>query len=282
MQKFVYYPFVYALEKQGGWTPMRRYVTLITHTVHGYLPFDRFAQAGHSRMPDHLSEGALEVLTSEWLTGINPFSQVFAPLVNPKNLAWGLNKFNELQFHPVRTVFDLKSQTSGHVSWNAIRLNEAKVFNPPICDTAKFVGYEWLTKRADCMEKRKSIRKTLHISDLARSLGVTRSASCQVAEVCENLGSVSPSCIASALGVHLRTLQRGLREEGTTAELIIQAVRLIRATALLKSQKSLTEVAHETGFYDLAHMDRSFRVSAGAPPSFLRKVALGAVEPELI
>jgi AraC-like DNA-binding protein len=272
--------FVYALEKQNGWTSMRRYASLIAHTVHGYLPFERYAQAGHDRMRDHLGEGTVENLIQEWLApDINPFSQVFRNIGNAKNLAWGLNTYNESNLHPVRSVFDIKVGIAGRISWNATRFNDAKVFNPQICDTAKFAGYERMTRRFGYELRRKTTRNFVRISELARHFALTQTATCHAAEVCENLGSVPIGVIAKALGVHQRTLQRSLRDEGTTAELIIQGVRLIRATALLWSQKSLTEVAHEAGFFDLAHMDRAFCISAGVPPSFLRKVAQGEIEP---
>ena len=236
-------------------------------------------------MRDGLGEGTIENLVCDWASiNINPFSQVARNVENPLNLAWGLNYFLGSSYSPfrTRTTFEIKSRGFGDISWNAARVQDPKLVYPHICDTAALASFDTLTKRIAYRAKAKRTPKTTQISELARYLGLTHTASCHVAQVCENLGPVSVGMIVKEVGCHQRSLQRKLREEGTTLEMIVQGSRLIRATALFRSGKSLTEIAHETGFFDLAHMDRAFHVSAGVSPGFLRRLAQGAIEPELI
>jgi AraC-like DNA-binding protein len=49
---------------------------------------------------------------------------------------------------------------------------------------------------------------------------------------------------------------------------------MVAATDRLWSAASLTEIAFEMGFSDLAHMTRAFRSSCGMAPSQLRRLAL--------
>jgi AraC-like DNA-binding protein len=71
------------------------------------------------------------------------------------------------------------------------------------------------------------------------------------------------------------TLSRGFREVfGVSPKLFRLEVRTRRAwRALLRSDRSLTAIAHEQGFADLAHMSRSVCEFTGFPPSQWRAAA---------
>jgi len=63
-----------------------------------------------------------------------------------------------------------------------------------------------------------------------------------------------------------------LKKEGTTAEGIRMATRILRAHQRFTGTESLTTIAHDVGFSDLAHMTRSFKASCGMTPTLLRQV----------
>ncbi|MGK5063963.1 helix-turn-helix domain-containing protein [Janthinobacterium sp. LB3P112] len=61
------------------------------------------------------------------------------------------------------------------------------------------------------------------------------------------------------MGCLQRTLERQLRESNITAEALRQASRLIRTLHRLSASDSLTMIACDKSFSDLAHMPRRFR-----------------------
>jgi AraC-like DNA-binding protein len=112
-------------------------------------------------------------------------------------------------------------------------------------------------------------------SEVARYLAVEHAAGAHAAAVFEHEGAIPIPQLARHLGCSQRTLERRLREEGLTAELLRSAVRLLRATERLRHGGSLTEVAVDEGFSDLAHMSRSFQASCGMSPTLLRRIFAG-------
>jgi len=107
---------------------------------------------------------------------------------------------------------------------------------------------------------------------VAAMLGLEGSAAAQLASLFEAQGFLPIGEAAKALGCQLRTLERHLKREGATAEGIRMAVRILRAHQRFMGPESLTTIAHEEGFSDLAHMTRSFRASCGMTPTLLRQV----------
>ncbi|NTX16093.1 helix-turn-helix transcriptional regulator [Myxococcus sp. CA051A] len=78
---------------------------------------------------------------------------------------------------------------------------------------------------------------------------------------------------ARRLTLSRRTLQRALRQEGTTFSEMLQRSRVDAAHALLgDSGLTLTDVAFCTGFSDQAHFSRTFRKYNDIPPSALREL----------
>jgi transcriptional regulator GlxA family with amidase domain len=111
-------------------------------------------------------------------------------------------------------------------------------------------------------------------SDQARILGAERTAIAQTVQVLEREPLLSAQALALALGCSLRTLQRQLAQEGTSAASVRRAVRLLRATEqVLWTERSLGAIAVDEGFSDLAHMARAFRTSCAVPPGLLRRMA---------
>ena len=82
--------------------------------------------------------------------------------------------------------------------------------------------------------------------------------------------------ISSILGMHDRTLQRRLREEGTSFEQLKDRVKRRRAEALLaREDVSLTDVAFMLGYSESATFSRKARDWFGVPPRDYRQRLIG-------
>lgn len=78
--------------------------------------------------------------------------------------------------------------------------------------------------------------------------------------------------LATMSGNSTRTLQRRLRERGTSMSLIVNQARLQRAATLLNEmpEMELAEVGFVCGYSDQAHFTRSFSGSVGTTPKAYR------------
>jgi AraC-like DNA-binding protein len=84
-------------------------------------------------------------------------------------------------------------------------------------------------------------------------------------------GEFTPEQTAGALGLHARTLQRRLREEGSTFEQIKDAARRDWAEQLLAQPSvSLTQIADMLGYADSSAFSRSCRRWFGEAPRVYR------------
>lgn len=80
---------------------------------------------------------------------------------------------------------------------------------------------------------------------------------------------------AARLTTSRRTLQRELASFGLTFRTLRQAVRLSIAGETMRAKTmTLTEIAQVAGFFDSAHLVRSWKQSCGLPPSLYRELAL--------
>eukprot|EP01037_Dinobryon_pediforme_P008559 gene8559-8651_t len=90
---------------------------------------------------------------------------------------------------------------------------------------------------------------------------------------------LSPDAIATGVGVSRRNLYRAFSELGHTPANWIWGLRTeqahLRLTAPDQRKKSLTELAFEVGFNDMAHFSRMYRGRYGCSPRQARLVALG-------
>jgi AraC-like DNA-binding protein len=73
------------------------------------------------------------------------------------------------------------------------------------------------------------------------------------------------------LRVSVRTLQRRLAEHGASFEQLLANVMLRHATALLRSPRTITEIAFDLGYSDSAHFTRAFARWSGMSPSAWRR-----------
>lgn len=86
---------------------------------------------------------------------------------------------------------------------------------------------------------------------------------------------LDPSAIAAAHFISVRHLHALFRDQGTTVSRVIRIRRLDRCyEALLDphvSDRSVSTIAHQHGFVELAHFSRIFRSHFGVSPSSLRR-----------
>lgn len=101
------------------------------------------------------------------------------------------------------------------------------------------------------------------LDDVAGSLGLEHTAVAQLAALFQAQGFMPIGEAARALDCHQRALERNLKKAGITAEAIRMAVRILRAHQRFSGAESLTNLAYDEGFADLAHISRSFKASCG-------------------
>jgi len=94
--------------------------------------------------------------------------------------------------------------------------------------------------------------------------------------IVENLpsGNVTVEQVAGMLGMNTRTLQRALKEEGTSFINLLNDTRMDIAKQFIQDKKmDLTEVAFLLGFAELSTFSRSFKRWTGKSPMQFRKAA---------
>lgn len=81
-------------------------------------------------------------------------------------------------------------------------------------------------------------------------------------------GRVAVSAVSRELGLSARQLERRfLRSVGLPPKLLCRILRFRRASTLLTTHPSLTDVALECGYFDQSHMIRDFGQFAGMTPA---------------
>ncbi len=92
--------------------------------------------------------------------------------------------------------------------------------------------------------------------------------------------ALGPELLAERLGISRRSLYLLFESQRTTPAAFIREQRLQHCRAALAgpllAHRTLTEIAHEFGFFDSAHFSRSFRAAFGASPSAWRRQARAA------
>ncbi len=135
-------------------------------------------------------------------------------------------------------------------------------------------GYLRLPVVRDDAALRRMLLKPIPI--MARQYRQDRLLSRRIAGVLVELGDEAPDAatIAGRLNVSLRSLQRHLREEGTSLMALRSAARRRRAEALLqRSDLPLKRVAHLVGYGDESSFGRAFRDWTGQTPAAFRRNA---------
>lgn len=280
-QPHAYHVVVNALEARAGWTPAMRFASVIASTINCHLPYQRFHAAGIGRRREGMTEGVVDRMVREWLQfDANPGFQILTGLADIGNAVAASNAYLQAAPLGVRSALLLSSKGPRANGLSMQRSMQVSATDPSLCRAGVLVAFEAALEKVRSNAIAAQQPTVRQLSVFAQDLGVTSMAAAELAVVFEREGSIPIGQAARHLGCHQRTLGRRLREEGVTAEAVRQAARLLDATARLRSTASLTTIAVETGFSDLAHMSRAFRTSCGQSPSLLRASAKGLLVPE--
>lgn len=273
-ERLAYHLVVNALEARTGWTPIARFASAVSCVINGHAPYERYFAAGRARTAEGMGSQSIERLVLDWMsTDINPSVQTMRMLTNPSNAIRAYNSYNASARLAVRTsVLELEDLAAPTQSVRPKRELFTDLEDPELCRTGSLTVLDALLSIVKDNARQRKAHGLISLSAMATRLGVEFSAAAEIATVFEVKGQTSVADAAQILGCHPRTLQRRLRDEGTTAETVRQAVRLTSALNKLGSMDSLTTIAHEAGFSDSAHMSRSFQASCGMPPSLLRNL----------
>ena len=99
----------------------------------------------------------------------------------------------------------------------------------------------------------------------------TTAVSEQIAVLFERDAQASRANVASAMKLTERTLQRRLADEGTTFREVVEAVRCVRASALLQDASvRVADVAYAVGYDEVTSFTKAFRRWTGESPTAFR------------
>lgn len=262
-----YHVVTHAMEARRGWSPMQRFASSVRHALNGHLPYQRYYAAGVERKRDGMGEGVLEhLIDEELLIDLNPITQMAKNIQQTTRLIWGFNAYNQA------VNLGVRSKAQGQALMLAQRHQSVEQDDPALCQHGTYFLLANLLRQVEQNGRRQAMPEIARLSGIARHLGLESSVVYEVSLVLEAEASLQITELAQRLGCHQRTLERRLRKTGMTAEMLKQADRLLRATARMRSESSLTEIAMETGFSDHAHMTRAFKTSCGMPPSFFQQL----------
>ncbi|WP_409028505.1 helix-turn-helix domain-containing protein [Janthinobacterium sp. SUN098] len=305
-KSLAYHVVVNALEGKAGWTPMTMFVSAVSHAISGHLPYQRYHAAGRARTAEGAGAGVVERMVNDFLsTDINPGYLLLSSFQREADVLIAFNAYNQSANLGVQTSLGANgyarrpSSASRNSPANGNGNDGGNGGNggngtptagrddPDICrqGTLAIVETMMATTRRNAQLPSGAERRSL--TTTAKILGVEASAAGEVALVFESEGHLPIASVTRKLGCHQRTLERRLRESNITAEALRQASRLIRASHRLASLDSLTMIAFDEGFSDLAHMTRAFQTASGMPPSLIRKLmrlsqnSLPALSPSL-
>ncbi len=259
-----YHAVVHALEGRGGHSAAQRFALMVRHALSGHVPHVRYRLAATARRREGIVPSAIESAVNEWLDlDLNPASQAIRGAGSATAAVRAFNAYNASVNLAVRTSVD---QPGGR----PVRSLVAVVEDLEGCRIGSVAALDRLVSQAA------SAAGVRTITSVAHRLGLDSSVGAHAAEALEEAGWMPLSELARRLGCAPRTLQRRLREDGLSAEMLRSATRLVRATSRLAGGASLTGIAMEEGFADLPHMSRSFKAACGMSPSLLRQMLAGA------
>lgn len=293
-----YHVVVNALEGKAGWTPMTRFVSAVSHAISGHLPYHRYHAAGRVITAEGAGAGVVERMVNDFLaTDVNPGYLLLSSFQREADVLIAFNAYNQSANLGVQTSLGANGYArrpssasrnspangnddgngNGNDAENGSRNRvdgtlTAGRDDPDSCRQGTLAIVETMLATTRRNAQAPSGVEKRSLTTTAKILGVEASAAGEVALVFESEGHIPIASVARELGCHQRTLERRLRESNITAEALRQASRLIRASHRLSSFDSLTMIAFDEGFSDLAHMTRAFQTASGMPPSLIRKL----------
>ena len=272
---------------QGPLPAQKKFSTAVGHVLNGFVPIDRFHRVGQLLGERGYSESALaKATTDELRIDLNPLSQCMVRATSCHNALLVHRSLNQLADLPVRTEVSFSGR--GQLTLES-RTASLSGDDPAACRDAHLIGMNiLLSSIVESGTPKMAVNKMPAwggrwlrppgcVSELAALLGLGSSVASDAALAFEADAAIKVQDIARHLGCHSRTLQREFKASGLTAETLKRACMLSRATALLSTAMTLTDIAHEAGYADHAHMTRAFVASCALPPSILRQAFTGPI-----
>jgi len=284
---------VLSVESDAGWMAKSRFAISVLSAIEGELPFHRYLVAGKRAAALGVAAGAIERSAQDWtratfhpaygyMLGMDDPRAVVDCMVayNARDMAsaWDqehVGRFPEysegrgnLRWDDV-PCWSLSSAEDGGFRLHANRISPDGFDDPRACQIASLATIQYAADQAQRRaEGMHYAPRTL--SSVAFDLGAERSVAAEAVVVFEREGGMDIESLAKRLGCKKRTFERELQAVGLTAGKLRLASMVVGATNQLYSGISLTQIAADQGFADLAHMTRVFKASCGMSPSALR------------
>ena len=285
---------VLAIESDAGWTAKSRFSIAVLSAIEGELPFHRYLEAGRRATALGVAAGVIERSAQySTRTTFHPGYGYMLGMDDPRSVVDCLAAYNsrdmtqacdqehgglfaEHGYGKESLLWDdvpyWALSTSGRQEGfrlHARRISPNGLVDPRACQIASLATIQYLVDHAQYRaEGARNAARTL--SSAALDLGVERSVAAEAVVVFEREGGMEIESLAKRLGCKKRTLERELQAVGLTAGKLRLASMIVGATNQLHSEASLTQIAADQGFSDLAHMTRAFKASCGMSPSALR------------
>lgn len=244
-----------------------RFAHEVRSALQGLRPYEEMlSAAAQETLPEGQYERAARMALA---ADINPFSQLAREARGPID-SWRLNvAFMKSAPLPFRTYVDPTGRTQrirvGHHNYPDIKGNHELTVH------LLSAGMDWLPRRSGS-----TAAGMLTLRDLGRFLNVDRGLIGDILACIEVRPASKPAELASALGLTPHHLASLLRPIGVTASQLRELAMLQAAVKLMIGPATLTEIAHQVGYADAAHLSRSFVRATGVPPSLMRPLPASA------
>jgi AraC-like DNA-binding protein len=226
---------------------LRPYEEMLTATAQETLPEGQYEQAARMALA----------------ADVNPFPQL-ARAMRTADEYWRLNvAFMRAAPLPFRTYVDMRGRTQ--------RVRVGQHDYPDIKGNHELTVH-LLSAAQDWLPRRPGVAPAgmLSLQQLGRYLNVDRGILGDVLDCMTTHPALKPAQLATALGLVPHQLARLLRPIGVRASELRELAMLQAATRLMLTPATLTEIAHDVGYADGAHLSRAFARATGVAPSMVR------------
>lgn len=297
----VYHTLIHAMAGTASVSAIQRFAMAAQSAINGHIPQEQAYLVADQRRCREKNPASIEQSVVDWLeTDINPAVQTIRCLTNSGNALFAYKTYRNADVladdfsssigryldstlqqvpcdrSPASPIGLDGVETSNH-ELAGLEVNQDE---PALLRLSTFAVLEALMNNVEKSAIAGTAIAPHRLSDIARHLGVESSASAEAAVVFECENPLTISDLAKKLGCGQRTLERYLKAEGTTPELLRSSTRITKAMGAFRTDDSLTNIALDVGFSDLAHMSRAFKASCGMSPSVVRQCYRGGVVPE--
>ena len=260
---YAYHVVVHAMEGSVWRSDADRFGAALLTCLDGHLPCDRYLDV--CRQVPRVNDSRLASLISEALMcDLNPMTQMAMRVSSLHRFQAAFNHYNQEAGLGVATYLEGVGPT-GISAQRRAQTDRAR-------DVA--LGREATMTMAKVLVNGigRGAGNSRPVSGLARELTASKLIE-DAAMYFEQAPGAKVQDLAKRLGCSARTVLRGFVELGVTPSHLRQACMLVHASSRMGSAASLTDIAMEAGYSDLAHFTRVFRKATHLSPHALRLAA---------